>query len=30
MSIGVTKDEKVKLRDLHVSHTLGSVGDWNT
>jgi hypothetical protein len=26
MSIGVMKDYKVKLRDLHVSHTLGYVG----
>jgi hypothetical protein len=26
MSIGVMKDYKVKLRDLHVSHTLGCVG----
>jgi hypothetical protein len=30
MSIGVMKDEKVKLRDLHTSYTLGGVGDWNT
>jgi hypothetical protein len=30
MSVGVMKDQKVKLRDLHVSYTLGCVGDWNT
>ena len=24
------RDEKLKLRDLFVSHTLGCVGDWNT
>jgi hypothetical protein len=30
MSVGVMKDQKVKMRDLHTSHTLGSVGDWNT
>ena len=30
MSIGVMKDYKLKLRDLHVSHTLGCVRDWNT
>jgi hypothetical protein len=24
------KDEKLKLRDLHTSHTLGCSGDWNT
>jgi hypothetical protein len=23
MSVGVMKDQKLKLRDLHVSHTLG-------
>jgi hypothetical protein len=27
---GVMKDEKLKLRDLHTSHTLGCSGDWNT
>jgi len=26
MSIGVMKDQKIKLRDLHVSDTLGSSG----
>ena len=30
MSVGVMKDEKVKLRDLHAWHTLGCAGDWNT
>ena len=30
MSVGVMKDQKVKLRDLHASHTLGYTGDWNT
>ena len=30
MSVGTMKDLKLKLRDLHVSHTLGCVGDWNT
>jgi hypothetical protein len=30
MSVGVMKDQKIKLRDLHVSHTLGCVGNWNT
>jgi hypothetical protein len=30
MSVGVMKDQKVKLRDLHTSHTLGYTGDWNT
>jgi hypothetical protein len=30
MSVGVMKDYRLKLRDLHVSHTLGSEGDWNT
>jgi hypothetical protein len=29
MSVGVMKDQKVKLRDLHTSHTLGGEGDWN-
>jgi hypothetical protein len=29
MSVGVIRDEKLKLRDLHTSHTLGCVGDWN-
>ncbi len=24
------KDEELKLRDLHVSHSLGCAGDWNT
>ena len=26
MSVGVMKDYKLKLRDLHVSHTFGCVG----
>ena len=30
MSVSVMKDEKLKVRDLHVSHTLGFTGDWNT
>jgi hypothetical protein len=30
MSVRVMKDYKIKMRDLHVSHTLGCVGDWNT
>jgi hypothetical protein len=30
MSVGVMRDEKLKLKDLHVSDTLGCVGDWNT
>ena len=30
MSVGVMKDEKLKLRDLNDSHTLGCAGDWNT
>jgi len=30
MSVGVMKDQEVKLRDLHISDTLGYVGDWNT
>jgi hypothetical protein len=30
MSVGVTKDEKVKLRNLHVSRTLGGSENWNT
>ena len=30
MSVGVMKDYNRKLRDLHVSHTLGCVGNWNT
>ena len=29
MSVGVMKDQKVKLRDLHTPHTLGGEGDWN-
>ena len=29
MSVRVMKDQKVKLRDLHTSHTLGGEGDWN-
>jgi hypothetical protein len=27
MSVGVMKDQKLKLRDLHVSYTLGCSGD---
>jgi hypothetical protein len=30
MSVGVMKDKKSKMRDLHVSDTLGCVGDWTT
>jgi hypothetical protein len=30
MSVGVMKDDKLKLRDLHVSYTLCCEGDWNT
>jgi hypothetical protein len=30
MSVGVMKDYKLKLRNLHVSYSLGSSGDWNT
>jgi hypothetical protein len=29
MIVGVMKDEKLEVRDLHVSHTLGDAGDWN-
>ena len=29
VSIGVMKDSKINLRDLHVSHTLGCTRDWN-
>ena len=29
LSVGVMKDKKVKLRDLHVSHTLGDTGTGN-
>jgi hypothetical protein len=29
--VGVMKDSTlIKLRELHVSHTLGSAGYWNT
>jgi hypothetical protein len=28
--VGVMRDYNLKLRDLHVSNTLGCVGDWNT
>jgi hypothetical protein len=28
--VGMMKDQKLKLRGLHVSHTLGWSGDWNT
>ena len=27
MSVGVMKDRKINLRDLHSSHTLGYVGE---
>jgi hypothetical protein len=30
MSIGVTKDYKRKVKNLHVSHTLGWSWNWNT
>jgi hypothetical protein len=31
MSVGVMKDcNKVKIKDLRVSDTLGDVGNWNT
>jgi hypothetical protein len=30
MSVGVMKDYKLKLRNLHPSYTLGCEGDWNT
>ena len=30
MSVGVMRDSKLDLRDLHVSDTPGSTGDWNT
>jgi len=30
MSVGVMRDEKLKLRGLYDSHTLGCAGDWNT
>jgi hypothetical protein len=30
VGVGGMKDYKVKLMDLHVSDTLGSVGNWNT
>jgi hypothetical protein len=30
MGVGEMRDYKLKLRDLHVSHALGCVGDWNT
>ena len=30
MSVDVMKDYKLKRRNLHVSHTLGCSGDWNT
>ena len=29
MSVGVMKDKKLKVMDLHTSHTLGCAGDWN-
>ena len=30
MSVGVTKDYKLKVKNLHVSHTLGWSWNWNT
>jgi hypothetical protein len=30
MSVGVMKDSKLKIRDLHVEYTPGYSGDWNT
>ncbi len=30
MSVGVMKDQTLKERNLHVSHTLGYWGNWNT
>jgi hypothetical protein len=34
MSVGVMKDQKLNLRNVHSSHTLGysgtQSGDWNT
>jgi hypothetical protein len=30
MSVGVMKDDKLKLRDVDTSDTLCCVGDWNT
>jgi hypothetical protein len=30
MSIGVIKDYKIKVRDLHTSDTLGYVRDWKS
>ena len=30
MNVGMMKDQKVKMKDLHVSHTLGYVRDGNT
>jgi hypothetical protein len=27
MSVGVMKDQNLKLRDLHASHTLGCAGE---
>jgi hypothetical protein len=30
MSIGVTKDYKLKVKNLHASHTLGWSWNWNT
>jgi hypothetical protein len=30
MIVGTMKDEKLKLRGLHVSYTLGYSGEWNT
>ena len=30
MSVGVMRDQKVKMRVLHDSDTLGCTRDWNT
>jgi hypothetical protein len=30
MGVGAMRVKKLKLRDLHASHTLGCAGDWNT
>jgi hypothetical protein len=30
MIVGVTKDYKLKVRNLHASHTLGWSWNWNT
>jgi hypothetical protein len=30
MCVGVLKDKNLKLRELHVSDTMGDARDWNT